>query len=65
MTHEHKTLIFLGYQDNVVGYQDMMDQLINYPNATVSLMTNASHSFFLEQPKEFERKLNSWLSQYK
>lgn len=65
MTHEHKTLIFLGYQDNVVGYQDMMDRLINYPNATVSLMTNASHSFFLEQPKEFERKLNSWLSQYK
>lgn len=65
MIHEHKTLIFLGYQDNVTGYQDMMDQLVNYPKATVSLMTNASHSFFLEQPKEFERKLNSWLSQYK
>ena len=65
MIHEHKTLIFLGYQDDVVGYQDMMDKLIDYPKATVSLMTNASHSFFLEQPKEFERKLNSWLSQYK
>lgn len=65
MIHEHKTLIFLGYQDNVVGYQDIMDRLTNYPKATVSLMTNASHSFFLEQPKEFERKLNSWLSQYK
>ena len=65
MIHTHKTLIFLGYQDNVVGYQDMMDRLVKYPKATVSLMTNASHSFFLEQPKEFERKLNSWLSQYK
>lgn len=65
MIHDHKTLIFLGYQDNVVGYQDILDRLIKYPKATVSLMTNASHSFFLEQPKEFERKLNSWLSQYK
>jgi len=65
LIHSHKALIFLGYQDNVVGYQDMMDQLIKYPKATVSLMTNASHSFFLEQPKEFERKLNSWLGQYK
>ncbi len=65
MIHEHKTLIFLGYQDNVVGYQDMLDKMTDYPKATVSMMTNASHSFFLEQPKEFERKLSSWLSQYK
>ena len=65
MTHDHKALIFLGYQDNTVGYQDMMDRLVNYPKATVSLMTNASHSFFLEQPKEFERVLHGWLGLYK
>jgi pimeloyl-ACP methyl ester carboxylesterase len=63
--HKHKVLIFLGYQDTSVGYQDMLDKLNIYPNATVNLLSNASHSFFLEQPKQFEYILNSWLSQYK
>jgi len=62
--HKHKTLIFLGYQDTSVGFQDMLDNLEYYPKATVNLLTNASHSFFLEQPKEFEYIMNSWLSQY-
>ncbi len=64
MIHQHKTLIFLGYQDNVVGYLDMIDNLHRYPKATVNLLTNASHSFFLEQPKQFEYILNSWLTQF-
>lgn len=63
--HEHKTLFLLGYQDTVVGYQDMMDRLDMYPNATVSLHTNASHSFFLEQPTQFEHSMDAWLSRYK
>ena len=63
--HEHKSLIFLGYQDIKVGYQDMINQLYNYPKATVNLIANAGHSFFLEQPTQFEYILNSWLSQYK
>lgn len=62
--HTHKALIFLGYQDATVGYSDMMDQLDRYPKATINLLTNASHSFFLEQPTQFEYILNSWLSQY-
>ncbi len=63
--HNHKCLLLLGYQDSVVGYQDMLDKLSQYPNATVSLHTNASHSFFLEQPTQFEHSLGAWLSQYK
>lgn len=63
--HEHKTLLLLGYQDTVVGYQDMMERLDKYPNATVSLHTNASHSFFIEQPTQFEHSLDAWLSRYK
>ncbi|SHH75945.1 hypothetical protein SAMN02745207_02328 [Clostridium grantii DSM 8605] len=63
--HIHKALIFLGYQDPSVGYRDMLDRLYIYPNATVNLLSNASHSFFLEQPKQFEYILNSWLYQYK
>jgi pimeloyl-ACP methyl ester carboxylesterase len=63
--HSHKALIFLGYQDKTVGYEDMMSRLNRYPKATVNLLTNASHSFFLEQPTQFEYILNSWLSQYK
>lgn len=62
--HQHKALIFLGYQDNVVGYHDMIDKLDKYPKATVNLLTNASHSFFLEQPTQFEYILNSWLTQF-
>ncbi|SHH93424.1 alpha/beta hydrolase [Clostridium grantii] len=42
--HQHKSLIFLGYQDTSVGYQDMLDRLYIYPNATVNLLSNASHS---------------------
>jgi pimeloyl-ACP methyl ester carboxylesterase len=65
MIHRHKTLIFLGYQDNVVGYKDMLNRLNKYPKATVSLLTNASHSFFLEQPDQFENLLDAWLRKYK
>jgi pimeloyl-ACP methyl ester carboxylesterase len=63
--YPHKTLIFLGYQDIVVGYLDMLERLQYYPKATVNLLSDASHSFFLEQPTQFEYILNSWLSQYK
>lgn len=63
--HEHRALIILGYQDSVVGYQDMLDRLDNYPNATVTLLTKASHSFFLEHPIQFTQTLNSWLALYK
>ncbi len=65
MIHRHKALIFLGYQDNVVGYKDMLNRLAKYPKATVSLLTNASHSFFLEQPDQFENLLDAWLRKYK
>lgn len=65
MIHDHKALIFLGYQDATCGYQDMLDRLDLYPKATVNLLSNASHSFFLEQPIQFEYILNSWLGQYK
>lgn len=65
LIHPHKTLIFLGYQDKSVGYKDMLERLHQYPKATVNLLTNASHSFFLEQPTQFEHILASWLSQYK
>jgi len=63
--HTHKALIFLGYQDSSVGYLDMLEELEYYPKATVNLLSNASHSFFLEQPTQFEYILNSWLAQYK
>lgn len=43
----------------------MLRKLEYYPRATVNLLTNASHSFFLEQPTQFEHIVDSWLSQYK
>lgn len=64
-THNHKALIVLGYQDSTVGYQDMLDRLDRYPNATISILTNASHAFFLEHPIQFEHAMNSWLALYK
>lgn len=63
--HEHKALFLLGYQDTSVGYQDLMDMLHYYPHANVNILTDASHSFFLEQPSQFEAILGSWLNIYK
>ena len=62
--HNHKTLFLLGYQDVSVGYQDALDLLPCYPHATVNILTDASHSFFMEQPKQFETLMGSWLSTY-
>ena len=61
-THNHKTLFLLGYQDISVGYQDALDLLPYYPHANVNILTDASHSFFLEQPRQFETIISSWLN---
>ncbi len=63
--HNHKTLFLLGFQDISVGYQDALDLLPYYPHANVNILTDASHSFFLEQPKQFETIIGSWLNTYK
>ncbi len=63
--HNHRTLFLLGYQDNSVGYQDVLDLLPYYPNADVTILTNAGHSLFLEHPIRFESILGSWLGYYK
>lgn len=63
--HNHKTLFLLGYQDTSVGYQDALDLLPYYPHANVNLLSDASHSFFLEHPRQFESLIGSWLSIYK
>lgn len=63
--HNHKTLFLIGYQDTSVGYQDVLDILKYYPHANVTILTDASHSFFLEHPTQFENILNAWLYSYK
>lgn len=63
--HNHKTLFLLGYQDTSVGYQDVLDILKYYPHANVNILSDASHSFFLEHPGEFEAIVGSWLKIYK
>jgi len=63
--HNHKTLFLLGYQDTSVGYQDVLDLLIYYPHANVNILTDASHSFFLEHPSQFEAIISAWLKIYK
>ncbi len=63
--HHHKALFLLGYQDTSVGYQDMLDMLPYYPHASVNILTDASHSFFLEHPVQFEAIVGAWLNIYK
>ncbi|MGE4353847.1 MAG: alpha/beta fold hydrolase [Oscillospiraceae bacterium] len=63
--HNHKALFLLGYQDTSVGYQDALDILAYYPHANVNILTDASHSFFLEHPSQFEALIGAWLNIYK
>jgi pimeloyl-ACP methyl ester carboxylesterase len=57
-----KPCLFLaGRQDATVGYWDLLRIMENYPNATVTVLSNAGHSLHLEQPELFETLVQEWL----
>ncbi len=55
------TLIFLGKQDAVVGYQDALKLANNYPRAKFAVLDNAGHNLQIDQEKAFNSLTHEWL----
>jgi pimeloyl-ACP methyl ester carboxylesterase len=55
------TLMLLGRQDHMVGYQDTWAILENYPRASLAVLDRAGHNLQIEQPALFNALVNEWL----
>lgn len=58
---EAPVLLFLGLQDNVVGYKDALSLIDIYPSISVVLADYASHSLPYEQLELLKQNVNLWL----
>lgn len=54
-------LLLAGRQDIVVGYQDLLDVIEDYPRATFAVLDMAGHNLQIEQPELFEALVKEWL----
>lgn len=54
-------LIFLGKQDDCVGYKDALGILDNFPRATAAILDRAGHNLPIEQEELFNVLMNEWL----
>lgn len=55
------TLILVGRQDQLVGYQDAWDLIENFPRATFAVLDRAGHMLSLDQRVLMEALVNEWL----
>ena len=55
------TLIITGRQDLVVGYQDAIDLLENFPRASFAVLDQAGHFLSVEQQTLMFALINEWL----
>ena len=55
------TLILTGRQDAIVGYQDALSILENYPRGTFTILDRAGHALEVDQEKIFHCLTNEWL----
>ena len=60
--YERPTLILTGRQDSIVGYEDAMGLLQNFPHATFAVLDYAGHNLQIEQPAVFNALTLEWLS---
>jgi pimeloyl-ACP methyl ester carboxylesterase len=58
---EAPTLIMTGRQDAVVGSQDALNILKNYPRATFAMLDRAGHNLQIEQETLFGQLVTEWL----
>ena len=54
-------LMITGRQDSVVGYQDALPILENYPRMTFAVVDQAGHNLQIEQPRLFNALVQEWL----
>lgn len=61
--HEYKnpTLILLGKQDNIVGFEDQLILLRDYPRATFAILDFAGHNLQNEQREILATLFENWL----
>ena len=60
--YEGPTLILLGRQDSVVGYQGGWRMIENYPRSTFAVLDRAGHNLQIEQPELHAALVREWLS---
>lgn len=58
---ERPCLFLNGRQDDMAGYQDVIDALELYPHATLAILDRAGHSLSWEQPEVFRALTLEWL----
>lgn len=60
---EEPSIFLLGRQDAVVGYEDALNIIDNYPRATVAILDGAGHNLQIEQATHFNVLISEWLDQ--
>ncbi len=60
---ETETLVITGDQDKVVPMQNSMNLAGSLPNATLKIIENGSHLFFIENAAEFNQAVKEFLSE--
>lgn len=61
MIFSKPVLILVGRQDSMVGYQDSLMILKNYPRATLAVLDQAGHNLQIEQEHLFNALVDEWL----
>lgn len=55
------TLILVGRQDSIVGFEDAWNLLRNFPRASFAVLDRAGHNLQIEQPELFTHLTDEWL----
>ena len=58
---EHETLVITGDKDSVVPMQNSINLAERLPNATLKIIENGSHMFFIENADEFNQAIKEFL----
>jgi pimeloyl-ACP methyl ester carboxylesterase len=58
---ENETLVLTGDKDFIVPVQNSVNLAARLPNATLKIIANGSHMFFIENAAEFNREVKEFL----
>ncbi|MBC6973307.1 alpha/beta hydrolase [Bacillus sp. Xin] len=59
--YDKPVLLLAGRQDIIVGYQDLLEVIEEYPRATFAVLDMAGHNLQIEQPELFESLVREWM----
>lgn len=58
---DQPTLILVGRQDSIVGYQDALALIEKYPRSSLAILDGAGHNLQIEQSTLFNNLTKEWL----